>query len=226
MLHMSRTRALGLAVVAVFASGALAAASASAANNWEEEVSAGKWEVIKVAKTAKAKGTLKLKDTKTALGETEVECEGAGKGTVGPNGKDTLTEIAATKCIPKKVCTSEVTAEAINIAPKTLGAEWQTALEELEGEIRDKITTTSGTKEVGWIVQCKAGNFGKVIDECKQPSTTTKVINEANGTVKVEFDKKSPKSNCTKGGSGSGEILGPITFEVESGGKKVNIRVK
>lgn len=224
---MSRIKGVGLALVGVFMLGAVAAATASATNNWEEKVG-GTWKPITEAKSGTSKGTLKLKDKKTALGESEIECNGTGKGNIGPNSKGPLTEVRVTKCTPKKICTSEVTAEAINIAPKLLGGEWQTELEEpVGGEIRDKITTMSGTKEVGWIFQCTAGSFGKQKDECKAPSNSTKMINEANGTVKAEFDAKSPKSNCEKGGVGSGEELGTNTFEAKNGtGEKVEIRVK
>jgi hypothetical protein len=216
---MSRIRILGLALVAAFAMSAVAATAASAAPVWEEEVG-GVFKPITVAKASTSTGTLKLKDTGTLLGESEVECTGTDKGTVGAGSADTITEIKATECKGIKVCKAPVTAEALNVAPKLAGGVWQTALETVGTETRDKVTTTSGTKVVGWTVTCET-SFGKQTDVCESASTTTAMTNNANGTVTATFDAKSPSAKCSLGNATSGHVLGTDVLKAA-----VPIRVK
>jgi hypothetical protein len=224
--------------VAVFAMSAVAAASAAAAPKWEarhclnvgenkgkfensecikeggkKEFEWGAWAVLTATEKVTSSGTLKLTDEGTGVTLT---CEGTDEGTVGPEGKDETTKITATKCTSsnKSLCPEPATATALNLP-------WQTALEEPEaGKIRDKITTTAGTKEVGWEVKCNNG----ITDKCLAASSSTGMKNnEANGTVAAAFDAKTPKANCSIGGAAKGKVEGTVTNKA---GKSWQIRVK
>ena len=204
---MQRLKVLGLALVAVFAMGAVASASASALV-WQEEVGGVFQEVANGTKVT-ATGKLKLLDKKGGpfTEEVEVECEGNSEGTVSTGGKDAVTAITATACkVLKGVCPTPVTAKAVNMP------EWQTQLEVVGTENRDKITTTTGTKEVGWEVSCNG-----TIDKCTSASSSTKMANNANGTVEATFDANTPKANCSRGGAAQGSVSGTTVNKLVSG---------
>src|SRR5450759_4894241 len=88
---MRKIQILGMALFAVFAFGAVAAASAFAASEWEVEG-------VKLTTTlpAETEGSLKLiKLVSTTNREilVEVRCEGIFDGTVGPGSKDTINKV-------------------------------------------------------------------------------------------------------------------------------------
>lgn len=215
---MTRLRILGLALVAVFAMGAVVASAAMASPEWLEN---GSPLTSKVAITSK--GTLKLSDTGTPIGTVTVTCAGTDKGTIGPGAEDEVTEIKASSCTSSQ-CSGTPTAEAVNIAPTLAGGIWQTKLETVGTEIRDKITTTSGTKVVGWTVHCTI--LGKTeTDTCTSASSSTKMTNnKTTGNVEAEFEAKSPKAKCTlSGGKETGGVSGVDIDEKPSGATSIEV---
>lgn len=228
---LKRFKIVGLCLVAVFAVSAVASASASA-QVWEwrvcEKVEKGTgefekntcegaagtkefkwspWSEYKVAEPVTSSGTLELTDKGTGV---TVTCTGTNKGTVGPGNKDEITEIVATSCKSSNtlLCSEPVTATAV-------GLPWVTTLE--GSPVRDKITSKNGTV-VGWLVKCNNGQT----DECTAASSSTAMTNNANGTVTATFDASTPKANCTKGGSGKGEVKGT---SIDKGAAGTQVRV-
>jgi hypothetical protein len=154
-------------------------------------------------------GGLRMTDKKGgAFGEeVTIECNGTDEGTVGPGSKDQLTKATATACKTLKgICESPV-AHALHLP-------WNTTLETVGGEVRDKIEN-SGAGAPGWDVTCVVGGFIKVEDECTG-ETTTAVANVSGG-VALTFDAKSAKANCTRGGAGEGSVLGKDLVENPTG---------
>ncbi len=207
-------RIAGLCLVAIFAVSLVAVATASAAPVWEQ-LEGSTWKEVKNTEKVTGTGTLKLRDTNTAAGVSEVECGGSEKGTVGPEKFDRVevVEVKASQCRNVKVCENveEIT---------TKGLPWQTEVYESGKELRDNIkATTNG--EPGWVVKCKT-LLGSKTDECLAEAgliPSTLLTNKtSNNTVNSEFESaKSPKAKCKEGGAKSGEVLGVIVLsEAES----------
>lgn len=206
---MIRLRTLGLALVAVFAMGAVAAASASAAPEWKLNGI-----VLTSPSAVTSKGTLKLEDTGTGV---QVECTGSDKGTIGPKSVDEITEIkvegplAKNRCKVLKgtsLCGTEAEAVALNL-------DWGTALEEpVVNEIRDKITNAGN--DPGWEVKCLGGL--KASDKCTGDTSTLMHNNTpAAGEVTAEFEAKSAHANCSVGGTGTGVVTGTNVIKSAAG---------
>ena len=227
-----RLRTIGLALVAVFAMSAVAASAASAVPPSWGACAAGTPETkppclnsseklveLTSALAVKSKGTLSLTDTKVPLvGSVTVKCTGTDAGTIGPEKADSITEIYETsgskkiKCTSSQ-CTGTPEAEAVHLP-------WTTELVEVtnkkgEKEIRDLIKN-SGAGVPGWAVKCTILGVTKT-DECTAASST-KTTNTASGNVAAEFEKESPKANCSLGGTGSGEVNGTDTIEHPTSG--------
>ncbi len=209
-------RIAGLCLVALAAMAMATAATASAAPVWEQNGTE-----VKGTEKVMGTGTLKLKDTKTLLGTSEVECGGAEKGTIGPGSLDRVEviEVQASQCAAKKVCENveEITAK---------GLPWQTEVYESGKELRDNIKTT-GNGEPGWRVKCKTIGGSKV-DECLAEAglvPSTKVTNETvKGVVVSEFEEEhSPKAKCTEGGAKSGAVVGLITLLSATAGSRIRV---
>ncbi len=209
---MRSIRIAGLCLVALAAMAMATAATASAVPVFE--VSGTE---VKGTEKVMGSGTLRLFDTKTALGSSEVECSGTTTGTIGPGKFDRVESIHISSCIQKKVCENVET-----VIPQNLP--WQTELTEKSGKVRDTIKEVSG--EPGWSVTCKAPIVGKTTDKClteagKEGSTTA--TNETvHGYVLGEFGPTS-KAECTEGGKESGEVGGIITTLSEPTGKAIRV---
>jgi hypothetical protein len=160
-----------LALVAVFAFGAVIASSASA-----EITLLAEWLANSLAIPAgttlatEAKGSLLLEDTETIAGAASVLCPGIVIGKVGPNGEDETTEILNTAeekigvlgalallCETEKLCAADTEASPIEVWP--VGLPWLTRLFLMEnGEILDLVTTdvanAAGLLAVGYELLC------------------------------------------------------------------------
>lgn len=220
---MRHVKIFGLAVVAVFALGATAASSALANPVWEssecievaphegrwssadcnqyggeEKFALSPWLVLSASDAVLSAGTLKLTDSKGGLfGESvTIQCTGTDAGTVGPGSVDETTSITATECKTIEGTCPSPKAEALHLP-------WDTQLEEPNaGEVRDKIKS-SGAGTPGWKVKCSI-----LTDECTAETSTLMRNNEEEGSVEAEFESKSAKANCSRGGTGTGTVKG------------------
>jgi hypothetical protein len=238
---MKSFRLVGVAMLALFAFGAVLAASASAVTFLLAE-----WLVNGVAVTtellAESPGTLVLRDTGL---KAAVECEGFVDGWVGPNSLGYASEVLNTAkeaisttnltslaftCTPVETC-SGTTAElwALN-----LGYESEVELMEDSGSIYyvSLILPHAGGGEPGWSIGCTVLGI-KEEDECTGPSTAGKegAAGELtlSGTSLLEVFSKAfselaegKLGNCSLGGEGTGEVTsskGGAPFEVSGGGE-------
>jgi hypothetical protein len=234
---MRSIKITGLCLVAVFAMSMVASATASAAPVWKQcregsenltKYTDGKcsglnaegkyeWMELKTTEKVLTKATLRLYDTKTLLGVSEVDCSGTTVGTIGPGKYDRTETIRIAGCNPVSVCKNVET-----VIPK--GLPWQTELYESAKEQRDKISAGAG-----WEVKCE------VILSKKETDTCTTVAGEEGSTlmtpitvgtksiVKAEFETKSGRANCTLGGAKAGVVGGIATIEPQEGGWSIQV---
>jgi hypothetical protein len=181
----------------------------------------GKYEWLENEEAEKVQGTgtLRLSDTKTLAGKSEVECSMTAKGVVGPHQSGRVESITIASCKRLKVCENVETVRPVNLP-------WQTELFEEGGRVRDKITEVSG--EPGWSVTCKTV-LGSKTDRCETEAGkegSTAEVNEAtHGYVLGEFGPTA-KADCTEGGKEAGEMGGIITTEGNGGaGLKLSFNV-
>jgi hypothetical protein len=209
---MLRIKTLGLALVAVFMMGAVAASSAMATHQWlingSPATSALKVHLL---------GLLLLADLKAIGGEVKIHCHGSADGTIGPSNLDLILAITKellgtndkiTCSFDKKgACTSATaTALAVNLP-------WLTLIKLVGTEVRDVIEKDpngGATGNPGWKVTCGTA-LGEVTDECTLAEGNTGLKTVAGVGVEAIFDVKSPKANCSQGGAGTGEVSGPVT---------------
>ncbi len=186
--------------------------TAAAGGGWEwSPVQAG------TSLTIEIKGTLKLKDTKTLLGESEVECVGKALGFIFPSPTNgTVTKVEVTECRGVKVCEKEgATAEAINLP-------WETEFHETEKKILLHLLGKGAGKEPGWKVKCKAGIGGEQTDTCETEVGKGELLLLENRRTNTELlvlatYERVGKAKCEKGGEGSGVVEGSVGILLESG---------
>lgn len=222
---MSKIKVLGLALVAMFAFGVVAASSASAeepswglceklteptglyTQAWCDVHSAtqeGEFEfkLTHVALLVNSHGTLTLEDTKATGGPSKIECKGIDHGTVGPLALDLLDLVEAKECKKLTGACNQGTVFA-----KALNLPWHTLLLYVGNEIRDDLTSELANKLPGYTVECGATIFElHVEDECTGDTSTG--ILAVSGGVDATFDSNSPNANCTIGGAGTGVVRG------------------
>jgi len=208
---MRSIRIAGLCLVALAAMAMATAATASAVPVFEINGTE-----VKGTEKVMASGTLRLLDTKTLGGISEVECSGTTAGTIGPGKFDRVESIHISSCIQKKVCENVETVKPLNLP-------WQTELTEKGGKVRDTIREVSG--EPGWSVTCKT-LLGIKTDKCETESgkegSTTATNETIHGYVLGEFGPTS-KAKCSEGGKESGEVGGIITTLSEPTGSPIRV---
>jgi hypothetical protein len=203
---MKKIQILGLALFAVFAFGAIAAASAFAAPEWLINGAA-----VTELTSVETKGSLNLTDTKTALGSVTVKCEGTLDGSVGPAGGDEITEVLNTAGVAIKLggtallCTSSQCSGTPEVWPENLP--WQTQLELVGTVIRDHIFTSTGGAP-GYTSLCTI--ILPIEDTCTglTSSLIENMGTESPADVLGIFNAESEKGNCSLGGTGTGVITG------------------
>jgi hypothetical protein len=194
--------------------------TASSSGEWQSEgIKSGQTVTVKLSLAA----TLVLRDTKTSLGESEVQCyekgfrggavlEGEGKG------KITSFEVEKPKenCRGVKACEKEGIEEV-----KGVHLPWNI---ELEGNAT-KIAN-SGAGEPGWEVKCKVAGI-PLTDTCESESKEYEeavFLNEVIGgalSIRSVAGTLHPEK-CTQGGAESGEDQNSDLFEVPSGAVSVD----
>jgi hypothetical protein len=170
---------------------------------------AGEWNWREVSSTeeVRIKGSIKMVDTKTPAGTSEVECSSEAVGSVGPGQVARITEIktSAAQCRAIKVCENVEASEARNLP-------WQVEVYDTEGRTLSKYMGT-GHGETGWKITCKEPILGSVTDECVVETgkpESARLENEASGTelLVLATPQQLTKQKCTQGGAKSGEITG------------------
>jgi hypothetical protein len=203
---MKKIQIMLLALFAMGAVSAFAASSAFAAHEWL--TLAG----VKVTATTESltDGLLLLHHKPPAIlggGSILIHCTGQFHGTVGPAGKDTITdvlglsgELNAVHCEVLSSTNSICPAgELVTVTPKNLP--WNTQLILSGSETLDEILS-SGAGEPGYETTCKS-----IKVSCLQKETSKWT---GNGTTGAEFEFKEAKTvSCTDGGTGT--ILGQGT---------------
>jgi hypothetical protein len=232
MTYLKSIRIAGFCLVAMFAVSMFVSANAMA--NWEQCASGAagsKWETNQCTKVGgtnnfgwqevtgteevKVKGTLKLLDTKTLAGVSEVECTGESKGAVGPGkfGRISSVSVEAKNCRAIKVCEKVEAIEARNLP-------WQLEAYNTEGKKLSKLTA-AGSGEPGWKVTCKT-ILGTKSDECiaevNEPESLLLENRTTNGELLVlDTFQALRKAKCTEGGAKSGEVKGSVGVLKTSG---------
>jgi hypothetical protein len=204
--------------MAMFAMSAVAASSASAAEELPHE-----WLLngLLIAKPIKIHSLflILLTDLHATGGEVKVHCKGFNSGTVGPHALD-LVETVTAELLgtnDKVPCTFDKAGACLTSTAPTLLAlhlPWHTHIY-LEGtEVRDDIVS-DGNGDPGWAVTCKT-IIGNVTDDCTAPLGSAALENIMGGGVLALFDALTPAANCSQGGALAGHVTGDITLHSPS----------
>ncbi len=234
---------VGFCLATVLAAGMVLAGSASAAPLWlvclegagltkyenshcAKASGTGKWQSLglKSGQTATVKlaleATLILKDTKTAAGESEVECGSSkGEGIIesGGKGKVTVLEVEKPKenCKGIKVCKEKEVEEV-----KGVHLPWNVEIFETEESPLTKIAN-SGSGEPGWTVKCNTIG-GPQTDTCESENAEhpgeMELSNELASELLVLGNILWPSSaKCSQGGKESGQIEDLVSVSLAGG---------
>jgi hypothetical protein len=165
-----------------------------------------------------SEGELLLCDNKGGLFGEQVciHCPVLGKGTVGPESKDKITEITnlegtsknITNCTNDTGCPSPILAEALHLP-------WAAEAFESGTESRDLIGPGTGG-EPDWLIEC----FG-VADECLGFTDAKLENKEAEKDVLATFQPAVEPATCSRGGTGQGTAEG--TYLIFSTGNTVSL---
>jgi hypothetical protein len=197
-------------------------------NQCTKAESGGKWQSMELpsgkADTVRlVTPTLTIKDTNTLLGESEVQCYGAGAevgGIIESPNKGQITEVKykepGKNCKGLKVCKETEVTEA-----KGVNLPWKLELFETETKVLTKILAGTGGKEPGWKVVCKTLG-GSQTDECISESGKEEQVafeNRVSSSVLLALGtfQKLHKADCTQGGKGTGAVEGKVALLLGSG---------
>jgi hypothetical protein len=184
----------------------------------------GKWQWSEVTGTDKVTiraFTLTMRDTKTAIGETEVRCAGAeGEGKVGPGKSAVIEKVEVANA--GAVCRGVKGGCETNGIEKVVGVHtpWQATLFETEKKVLTKIEADGGG-EPGWAVTCKTA-LGSKTDTCESEATkleeeTLENVSSRNGLLVLATFEKKHKEKCSEGGAESGTIEGQAAILLAGG---------
>ncbi len=220
---MKLFRYFSVALVAVFAFGAMVAATASAESL---PTLLAEWLVNNVGVTATlpvdSEAQELLLETKTVLGNVDVLCSGLFDGTIGENGVDELTELLslngelisltalsglALECVSDttSLCANPAKVWAVNLPWPTLLVLLVDGTEEFLADL----ILMKGAANPGWEVQCANG----LSDECTALEGITKMTNLAGG-VDAMFEEAFTVlaglelANCVTAGANTGIVEG------------------
>jgi hypothetical protein len=235
---MKKIQVLGVALIALFAFGALTAMSASAATfllaEWllnGNPIAAGASDLVEVV------GELLLTDLKGVLGSPAmVLCSGILVGTAEANSLDTVTEVLnlamepigslpsglALSCVAQEGCETNT-----NPSVYPLGLPWESEAELMEDTttfFADLLKTKANGGLLGWeITNCL------VLGTSNEDSCTTKegaAELKLNGTTLLGSFAEAftalaglKNATCEKGGENAGVVEGEGTYVVSGGGE-------
>jgi hypothetical protein len=177
----------------------------------------GKWESESLGnRTDKVVGlgmTIRMEDSKTAVGKTVIQCaHGTGGGIIGPGnlGRITSAEIPNPRTECEAVEGGCKKGEVEKIAAVNLP--WQAEMFETEKKILSKVTG-AGAGEPGWEVKCNT-LLGSKTDVCIVEKPEQAIAeNKKSGPKEEELlifgtGEKRGRQDCTEGGAESGTITG------------------
>jgi len=231
---MKTIRTVVFAMLAVFAFGALMAATASAETTLLAEcllTGAGVTELVSTTTS----GSLLLSDTKTIAGEAGVLCAAVVDGSVGPNGEDESTEILnaaglavaalgglallgtgaasgeGSECVTVKACAAGTAASPIEVWP--IGLPWHTTLFLMEnGEFLDLVTGTGGT--IGYELLCLVLGLNTE-DTCSSADFEVQVVNDATtGDASIPALAETNPALCTQSNEETGLNIADATTPI------------
>jgi hypothetical protein len=195
---------------------------AESSGKWQsEELASGKEDTVKLTLAA----TLMLRDTKTTLGEAEIQCYDATTGGVieGTNkGKITFFEAEKPKesCKGIKVCKEKEVEEV-----KGEHLPWNLEIAETENTEKENTLftkiTNGGSGEPGWKVKCKT-SLGSETDTCESENAEhagrLELANDLSSELFVLGNITWPSSaKCSLGGKNSGQIEDLVSISAHSG---------
>jgi hypothetical protein len=217
---MKKIHILGVALVAIFAFGAVATSAFALESTWLSD-----GEKVAAATEAKITGELALTDLKVPVfGATTVLCSGILDGTIGPGKVDLITdilnlsgtleealsvlnslEVAETNSMLNCVADKGACTEGSLAWVTPYGLPWDTEIS-LSGTVYlDLLLSEKGVP--GYEVECENALVGKVTDRC-QGNTSAVLVNEAGGLLSEFNETQSEKGNCSQGGTGEGDLVG------------------
>jgi len=229
---MKRFQLLGLMLVAMFAIGVVAASAASAVEfllaDWLTTGGAS----VNTAQPADQEGELELEDEKVLGLKVKILCSGILDGTVGSaasNGEDEITKLLGLSTPhvdageplvgPGITCTNVANCGG---TPRVWaeGLPWKTLAELMV----DGAETFFVDLLLNGMYYSECTVLGtKVEDLCEAAEVSTKLTNEANGTVDIEFSDPFQElsglklGHCTIGGNESAVVTGLGTMLLTSG---------
>jgi hypothetical protein len=224
---MRKLHVIGVALVALFAFGALTAVSASAITFLLAE-----WlwngSPVTTELATNSEGELLLEDTETTVGKAAVLCSGVLHGWVGPNSLDWISEVLSLSNVA--VNTTPLAASGLACSGQTgcgssgttvwaVNLGWETEVElgeDPSGQFFILLLPHAGGGNVGWEVECTIVGV-KVVDECTTPEgvaqlsldSTTLLANFSEAITELAGAKL---ANCSQSG-------GKETGIVEGGGE-------
>lgn len=220
MSTLKYIKALGLALVAVFALGAVTAGSAFAESEW---LINGSPVTEKTAVDSEA-AELLLEDKKGGVFREAVAlvCSGLDAGFVGPEKADEVTEVLNLEMSSPDIlgCTVE-TGTCPDPLVEAVHLPWTTEVSLSGAAFRDLIVAGTGGA-AGWRVVCLGPLGEEIADECTGASSTL-LTNLAGGIVDAEFEAESEKANCTRGGTAEGEVRGLTEILLTTAGEELSV---
>jgi hypothetical protein len=231
---MKHFKLLGVAMLAVFAFGAIMAVSASAATFLLAEWLVG-GTAVSTELLTETTGELLLEDTKVPLlGKAIVLCSGILDGWVGPNSLDWVSEVltlggAATS--PTVLtgtaveCTNQENCEEPLLWAVNLG--WETEVELMEDSgnwFINLILPHSGGGNPGWEIECMKSLIGAITDECTATEAGSELTLSGTtllGNFSEAFNELAgiKLGNCSLGGTESGVVEGGGAIVLNEGGE-------
>lgn len=187
---------------------------AEATGKWQwSGLSAGEKETVKIVGF-----TLTLKDTKTLLGEVEVQCfgkgfRGEGIAEAAGKGEITVAEVEKPKenCVGRKICKEKEVEEV-----KGAHLPWNTEV------VGDETTlANSGAGEPGWTIKCDT-SLGSQTDTCESEGKEYEevgLLDEVSAGVSLVAGllENVHKAKCSVGGAGAGEDVGSLAILDQKG---------
>jgi hypothetical protein len=168
------------------------------------------WGTIPVgtSETVRLRGTLRLADTKTLVGEAAIECSGEAWGLINSTATGEVTKINKPTCTGRKGC------EASGAEAEAIHTPWKVELAETEGKTAEIIKSGTGG-EPGWETKCSVLKI-KETDTCEQESKKEELlfglnVNSGGEQLVLVTFAKVHKAKCSKGGAESGKVENSLT---------------
>lgn len=220
---MKKLWALGVALAATLALGAVVVATASGV-----EFLLAEWQVggVNVAAelAVKVTGEFDLVDNKVPfIGEASVLCSAVFIGTITTNGSDLVNEfldltelIMAGNGLGTTALSCTNIANCVEPLVWALNLPWLTTAELMEdmGSLFVELFTEGGAGNPGWEVECMG--MGGISDECNASLFIGEASNIVGMAVEVTFSRAFNElsgiglATCSQGGAGSGIIAGSL----------------